>query len=126
MTLTAADLDAVLTNPASERVGRVSGLLRRQARDKRRRFLVEGPQGVRESVRHASQEVRDLYLSVAGAQRHPEIWQEAGQAGLYRHLVREEVMAAMSPDAQGVLAVVDTPDTPGPRPGQRWHHDPGC
>lgn len=113
MTLTAADLDNVLTNPASQRVGRVAGLLRRQTRARHHRFLVEGPQGVREAVRHAPQQVRDLYLTVAGAQRHPEIWQEAGQAGLYRHLVGEEVMAAMSPDAQGVLAVVDTPDTSG-------------
>lgn len=96
----------ILSNPGSTRVSRVAGLARRQARSKHRRFLVEGPQGVREAVRFATERVLDIYLTEAAVQRHPEIWQEAGEAGLYRHLVSEPVMAAMSADAQGVLAVV--------------------
>lgn len=96
----------VLSNPGSTRVSRVAGLARRQARARHRRFPVEGPQGVREAVRFAPERVLDVYLTEAAAQRHPGIWQEAGEAGLYRHLVSEPVMAVMSADAQGVLAVV--------------------
>lgn len=109
MTLPQPDLEPTLTNPGAERVSRVAALARRQARAKHGRFLVEGPQGVREAVRHAGDAVRDLYLTPAAVQRHPEIWQEAGERGLYRHLVSEEVMAVMSTDAQGVLAVADLP-----------------
>lgn len=96
----------VLSNPSSTRVARVAGLARRQSRAKHRRFVVEGPQGVREAVRFAPQRVLDVYLTEAAAERHSAIWGEAGEAGLYRHLVSEPVMAAMSSDAQGVLAVV--------------------
>lgn len=113
MTLPHPALEPVLTNPGAERVRRVAALARRQARAKHGRFLVEGPQGVREAVRHAGDAVHDLYLTPAAAQRHPEIWQEAGEGGLYRHLVSEEVMTAMSTDAQGILAVVDLPGLQG-------------
>ncbi|SPT53965.1 Putative TrmH family tRNA/rRNA methyltransferase [Actinomyces bovis] len=115
MTLTPTDLDAMLTNPGSERVSRVAGLTRRQLRSKYGRFLIEGPQAVREAVRHAAEAVRDLYLTPVAAERYPEIWQEAGERGLYRHLVSAEVMAAMSADAQGVLAVADLPRLRGPQ-----------
>ncbi|GGP00043.1 TrmH family RNA methyltransferase [Actinomyces gaoshouyii] len=97
--------DGILANPTATRVARIAGLARRQARSKHRRFLVEGPQGVREAVRWAPERVLDLYMTEAAASRHPEIWAEAKAAGLYRHLTTAEVMAAMSADAQGVLAV---------------------
>ena len=47
------------------------------------------------------------------ASRHPEIWAEAKEAGLYRHLVTPEVMSAMSADAQGVLAVAAIGESSG-------------
>ena len=53
----------VLSNPTSARISRVAGLSRRNARTKHRRFLVEGPQGVREAVRHAPGRVLDVYLT---------------------------------------------------------------
>ena len=104
-----SNASSILSNVGSERVRRVAGLIRRQARNRFGRFLVEGPQGVREAVRHAPDAVHDVYATPEAARRHAGIWQEAEAAGLYRHLVTDEVMRAMSPDAQGVLAVVAVP-----------------
>ena len=108
----------VLSNPASARISRVAGLSRRNARAKHRRFLVEGPQGVREAVRHVPGRVLDVYLTEAALERHSEIWDEAVAAGLYVHVTTQQVMDAMSPDAQGLLAptVADGHDRGG---GQR-------
>ena len=96
----------ILDNPDSARVARVAGLARRHARDKYERFLVEGPRGVGEAVRHAAAHVHDLYLTPEAADRHADILARARAAGLYTHTVTPRVMAAMSTDAQGVLAVV--------------------
>lgn len=98
----------ILDNPDSARVARVAGLARRHARDKYERFLVEGPRGVGEAVRHAAAHVHDLYLTPEAADRHADILARARAAGLYTHMVTPRVMAAMSADAQGVLAVVAT------------------
>ena len=98
----------VLSNPTSARISRVASLSRRNARTKHRRFLVEGPQGVREAVRHAPGRVLDVYLTEAALERHSDIWDEAVAAGLYVHITTQQVMDAMSPDAQGLLAVVAT------------------
>ena len=58
----------VLSNPASARISRVAGLSRRNARTKHRRFLVEGPQGVREAIRHTPERVLDVYLTEAAVE----------------------------------------------------------
>jgi TrmH family RNA methyltransferase len=55
--------------------------------------------------------VRDVYLTPATAERYPEILSAAVDSGLYVHLGTREVLEAMSPDAQGVLAVVRTRTT---------------
>jgi TrmH family RNA methyltransferase len=96
-----------LANPRADRVKQVRALSGRPARLRHGRFLVEGPQGVREAVRFAPDAVRDVYLTPATAQRYDEIVTQARAAGLYVHLGTREVLEAMSPDAQGVLAVVD-------------------
>ena len=107
----------ILDNPDSARVARVAGLARRHARDKYERFLVEGPRGVGEAVRHAAAHVHDLYLTPEAADRHADILARARAAGLYTHTVTPRVMAAMSTDAQGVLAVVATTAlAAGPQP----------
>lgn len=98
----------ILDNPDSARVARVAGLARRHTRDKYERFLVEGPRGVGEAVRHAAAHVHDLYLTPEAADRHADILARARAAGLYTHTVTPRVMTAMSADAQGVLAVVAT------------------
>ncbi|MEE6274087.1 TrmH family RNA methyltransferase [Georgenia wangjunii] len=84
----------------------VAGLAGRSARRRHGQFLVEGPQGVREAVRHAAGQVRDVYVTAAAADRYPEIVADARAAGLYLHRATPDVLTAMSPDAQGVLAVV--------------------
>ena len=107
----------ILDNPDSARVARVAGLARRHARDKYERFLVEGPRGVGEAVRHAAAHVHDIYLTPEAADRHADILARARAAGLYTHTVTPRVMAAMSADAQGVFAVVATTAlAAGPQP----------
>lgn len=96
----------IMTNPRADRVKAVRALAGRSARDRHRQYLVEGPQGVREAVRFAAADVRDVYLTVDASQHYPEILDDAVAADLYVHLAAPDVLAAMSPDAQGVLAVI--------------------
>lgn len=98
--------DVTLANPRADRVKQVRALSGRPARSRHGQFLVEGPQGVREAVRHATDDVRDVYLTPAAAERYDEILQDALGSGLHVHVGTPEVLEAMSPDAQGVLAVV--------------------
>jgi len=99
-----------MTNPNSDRIRKISILRTAAGRRRSGAFIVEGPQSVREAVEHAPGLVRDLYLSVEASQRHPEILDAATAGGLYLHLCSPEVIAAMSPDAQGVVAVLTSPD----------------
>ncbi|WP_434056439.1 TrmH family RNA methyltransferase [Georgenia sunbinii] len=84
-------------------VKRLSG---RSARERHGQFLVEGPQGVREAVAHAPGLVRDLYLTPDAVERYPEIATAARGSVSHIHLTAPDVVAAMSGDAQGLLAVV--------------------
>ena len=100
----------MLTNPRAERVRAVRALSTRPVRERTGRFVVEGPQGVREAVRYAAPSVRDVYATPEAAERYADdILAPARHAGLWTHEVAPEVLAAMSgTDApQGVLAVVD-------------------
>ena len=122
----------LLTNPRSDRVRMVKRLSGRSARRRHGQFLVEGPQGVREVVRHAPDQVRDLYVSQEAAERHPDILAEARTAVRHLHLAAPEVVEAMSADAQGLLAVVRTeprdelgPDAPRLVAVLPWAADPG-
>src|SRR5690606_26972226 len=99
-------LDPTLTNPRSDRVKAVRALAGRPARSRHGQLLVEGPQGVRGAVRPAPTRVRDVYVTPTAASRHPETAGDPRDARLRRHVATAEVLAAMSPDAQGVLAVV--------------------
>lgn len=103
-----ADLSVTLSNPRAERVKRVAALAGRSARSRAGAWLVEGPQAVREAVRFASSRVRDVYLSEEAAARYFEIVDDATGAGLYLHVGTAAVLEAMSADAQGVVAVVDS------------------
>ena len=100
----AAPLALTLSNAKADRVKHVRALTGRSARSKAGHFLVEGPQGVRELVAHAPQRVRDVYLSETAHAREPGIGKAALAAGLFVHLGSDDVLAAMSPDCQGVLA----------------------
>ena len=99
-----------LTNPRSERVKAVRALSGRSVRLRTGRFLVEGPQSVREAVREAPARVRDVYLTQAARDRYGEIVESAVAGGVRVQTASDEVLAAMSPDAQGVVAVAETND----------------
>ena len=106
-----------LTNARSQRVRGVRGLAERSARNRHGRFLVEGPQGVREALRgavHDDVPVLELYVTALAADRYPEVLADAATAGVPVQLGSPEVLAAMSPDAQGLLAVLEV-----------WHADLG-
>lgn len=100
-----------LTNPRAERVLSVRALAGRPARSRSGRFLVEGPQGVREALRCAPEHVRDVYVTLAAAERYAEIVSDALGARVRVHTAAGDVLEAMSGDAQGVLAVLDAVPT---------------
>jgi tRNA G18 (ribose-2'-O)-methylase SpoU len=84
----------VLTNPRSDRVKAVRALTRRAVRSREGLFLAEGPQSVREVVRHRPELVRDLYHVADAATRHADVLAAALAAGLHVHEVTPEVLAA--------------------------------
>ncbi len=92
----------------------VAGLARRSSRQKAGRFLVEGPQGVREAVRWRPDLVVDVYVTSEAAHRYAaDIVEPATAAGLFVHEVSDEVLAAMcDADApQGIAAVCRVPES---------------
>ena len=104
----------VIANPRAERVRRVSELADRKGRKRSGRFMVEGPQSVRELLSWHPDIVEDLYVEVVSAEPDaafitPTVAQMAGKAmaSAYVHKVTHAVMQHMSSDAQGVLAVAD-------------------
>jgi TrmH family RNA methyltransferase len=87
----------------------VRSLSGRSARLRARRFVVEGPQAVREAV--AAGAVRDLYTTLDAADRHHVIVAAAAAAasGATVRRVTPEVLAAMADTVtpQGLLAVCE-------------------
>ncbi|HEX8098778.1 MAG TPA: RNA methyltransferase, partial [Actinomycetota bacterium] len=78
-------------------------------RDKDRRFLVEGVQGVLEALR-SDAVVTDLFFSRASSEeRLDPVLEEAGRRGVATHEVSERVMGALTSTVtpQGVVAVAD-------------------
>ena len=111
----------MITNPRSDRVRAVRSLQKRSVRERTGRFAVEGPQGVREAVRHAAHRVRDVYVTPDAAERYAaDVIDPARSARLWVHEVTPEVLAAMAgTDApQGLLAVVDAEPVPAPAPAR--------
>ena len=110
----------LLSNPRSDRVKAVARLSGRSARQRAGRFVVEGPQAVREAVALAAGglppgapgTLRDLYATIEAAQRYPQIVDAAGRVDVAARLVTDEVFAAMVAETgtltpQGLLAVCD-------------------
>lgn len=104
----------LLSNPRSDRVRQVAALGRRAARDRQRRFLVEGPQAVRELLRCAAPAADHLYLTPAASRRHPELVAAAAAAGVRTQECTDQVLAAMADtdSPQGMLAVARPVDVP--------------
>ena len=101
------DLAGAMTNPRADRVARVRSLSQKSVRARTSTFVVEGPQAVREAVRFGAARINDVYVTRQAASRWPEIVDDALAADLWVHPVSDEVMERMSPDAQGVLAVME-------------------
>lgn len=105
---------SVLTNPRAERVKAVRALGRRSARQRAERFVVDGPQGVREVLRFAPGSVTDLYVDDAALQRHRDLVDVARDANLPVHQCSSAVMAALvdTQHPQGIVAVCRPVDVP--------------
>jgi len=86
----------------------VRSLTRRSVRERTGRFVVDGPQGVREAVRYAAARIDDLYVTSAAIERHNDLVADAQDAGIHVHEVDDGVLGAMSDteSPQGLLAVV--------------------
>ena len=103
---------AELTDPRSARVRRLRRLARRAFRAEDRQFLAEGAQAVREALGSAQDgdaRVRELLITTAAAERHPELVALANSAAVPVTLASEEVLDALSDTVapQGLVAVVD-------------------
>lgn len=109
-------LKELINNPHSERVRRLVTLGRGKSRDCER-FLVEGPQSVREAVRYASYAISDIYVTQEACVHNEdennqssslqEIVQEALSRSLYVHPVASSIMQKISSDSQGIAAVLN-------------------
>ena len=103
----------ILDNPKAERVRRIAELTRSKGRERSGRFLIEGPQSVREAVTWRPDAVQDLYVEVTQALDHPRIISStlerivdvSQDATIYVHYCSGDVIRRISPDAQGILAV---------------------
>ena len=99
---------SILDNPRADRVKKVAALAGRSARFKHGKILVEGPQAVRELIRHRSSFVEDVYYTLAAAQTHPDVIDDAERLCRWVHEVSDEVAQAISRDSQGICAVART------------------
>lgn len=97
--------DDLMTNPRADRVRAVHALTTRAARRRTGTFLVEGPQGVREAVAAGGPPVREVYATPEAARRYDDVLAAARARGARVRLGDEDVLAAMSADAQGLVAV---------------------
>jgi RNA methyltransferase, TrmH family len=88
-------------------------LHRRSERVAARRFLVEGPQVVREALT-APTHVHELFLTQDAAARHPELLAAASSRGIPLSMITERATVALSDTVtpQGVIAVCDLVDVP--------------
>lgn len=105
--------DSILDNPKATRIKRASALVRKKDRREQQRFLVEGPQAVRELLTHRP-DLADMVFTSTGI----EPWQHeiaglASEHGVRLELATDEVLATMAETVtpQGVIAVAKTPAT---------------
>ena len=92
---------------------RAQRLPRREQRSRHGQTLVEGPQAVRELLACAPGLARDLYVTEEAIERHGDVAELASAAGVWTHVLAAQDMRDLSADAQGVLAVISTPEAPG-------------
>ncbi len=91
---------------------RAQRLHRREQRSRHGQTLVEGPQAVRELLACAPRLTRDLYITDEAVERHGDVAELASAAGVWTHVLAAQDMRDLSADAQGVVAVISTPEGP--------------
>ena len=91
---------------------RAQRLHRREQRSRHGQTLVEGPQAVRELLACAPRLTRDLYITDEAVERHGDVAELASAAGVWTHVLAAQDMRDLSADAQGVVAVISTPQAP--------------
>ena len=91
---------------------RAQRLHRREQRSRHGQTLVEGPQAVRELLACAPRLTRDLYITDEAVERHVDVAELASAAGVWTHVLAAQDMRDLSADAQGVVAVISTPEAP--------------
>ncbi|MCZ2403730.1 RNA methyltransferase [Paenarthrobacter sp. Z7-10] len=113
-----------MTNPRADRVKDVAKLAGRPVRLKRRQFLVEGPQAVREALRAhrdcllagGTAVIAEIYASLECLKRYPEMLDlaEDPTSRLHIRVASELVLEAMTDTVspQGIVAVCNYVDVP--------------
>ena len=91
---------------------RAQRLHRREQRSRHGQTLVEGPQAVRELLACAPGLTRDLYVTEEAVERHGDVAELASAARVWTHVLAARDMRDLSADAQGVVAVISTPEAP--------------
>lgn len=96
-----------MENPQSGRVRRVAALARKKERQQRGMFLVEGPQAVRELLRHRPDLAETVYATMGTEAWQHELDRLASEHGVVIERVTDQVIAAMAEtvNPQGVVAV---------------------
>ena len=99
--------DEILSNPKSERVRRIASLARKKERQLHGRFLVEGPQAVRELLVHRPELTETVYATLGGESWQSEMDRLASDGGVRLERATPEVISAMSEtvNPQGIVAV---------------------
>ncbi|MFU0570442.1 TrmH family RNA methyltransferase [Gardnerella vaginalis] len=122
-------LKELIDNPHSERVKRIAALTRGSGKvNELHKFLVEGPQSVREAVRYAADSICDIYVAENVVNDYKPftnnhysdsnennstdpiraIVEESLEKGCYVHPVSLEVICKISSDSQGIVAVLNS------------------
>lgn len=113
-------LKELIDNAHSDRVKRICAISRAKSRGDGR-FLVEGPQSVREAVRYASKSILDIYVlqdavnsgsngvsNNGSLEAISKIVDESLKNNCYVHPATSEVMHKISTDCQGIVALCDS------------------
>lgn len=114
-----------MSNPYADRVRDIAKLSTRRGRIKKKQFMVEGPQAVREALKaHLQSPVLDaVYVTESAYERHPDIAELLEQAHgtptpeegrrVFMRVVTDEVLAAMADSVtpQGIIAISFMVDT---------------
>lgn len=105
----------LISNLRSERIKKVHDLLNHGAQKKTGKFLVEGPQNIREALKYAPEVILDIFFDshsqiahhIIESSEDSECNDENRQKreSIYIHPCTREVIQKMSLDAQGIVAV---------------------